>query len=78
MARLILLLSVLACACSWRAVPPTPDPCRMPEPPGLPRVELHDCGEEWVGCLDLEGGLELERYLLESRRWMREAWERCR
>lgn len=74
----ILLLCATACATSWRApVPPTTEACRLEAPPPLPRVELHDCGEGWVGCLDVEGGLALEAYLRSSQRWMQEAWERC-
>lgn len=35
------------------------------------------CPEEWVGCLDLEAALALERYLREARAWMGEASARC-
>lgn len=78
----ILMLCVAACATS-SAAPSSPSDghCPEPQPPSLPVVRIagpeDGCPEEWVGCLDLEGALALERYLRASQAWMREASARC-
>lgn len=79
----ILLSCAIACATSSPVRDEGPDDghCPEPPPPSLPVVRIagpeDGCPEEWVGCLDLEAALALERYLREARAWMGEASARC-
>lgn len=79
----ILMLCAAACATSSPARDRGPGDGHCPElpPPVMPAIYLSGpedgCPEEWVGCLDLEGALALERYLRASHAWMREASARC-
>lgn len=50
--------------------PPTPLPVSLIGPEA-------GCPAAFVGCLDLDGGLAMERNLRASRRWQAEAWTRC-
>ena len=82
----ILLSCAIACATSSPAFPardrgPGDGHCPDRPPPELRGVRMagpeDGCPEEWVGCLDLEAALALERYLREARAWMGEASARC-
>ena len=78
----ILLSCAIACATSSPARDRGLDGhCPELPPPVMPAIYLagpeDGCPEEWVGCLDLEAALALERYLREARAWMGEASARC-
>ena len=83
LAPLILLSCAIACATSSPARDRGPGDGHCPEhlPPVMPAIYVSGpedgCPEEWVGCLDLEAALALERYLRASQSWMREASARC-
>jgi len=74
-----------ACSLARQLCPyPTPAPqpvCRLTPPPKPEPVTVagpdEGCPSSFVGCLDVDGGLALERRLRASQRWEAEAWALC-
>jgi hypothetical protein len=55
-------------------------PC-LAEPPPVERSVTptvdESCPKQFVLCLEVDAGLDLEYNIRTTRRWMKEAWARC-
>lgn len=93
MRAMILALFVTACVGCWQArsnepttvhIPPMPaqrPPCVENPPPPPEHIVIlgpeSGCPEMFAGCIDVESGKQLARYLTALQVWAAAAWASC-
>lgn len=78
---LFVLVSAPSCVHKEYVFLPAKDSCLEAAPPvdrDVVSTQDATCPMQFAACLDVDAGLALEHNLKTNRRWMDEAWIRCR